>query len=63
MTSNFVMTPQKYPEYLHTKKILLFFLKTPKDIEIQHFEPSLRMYKNIRIPPPWGSNPLPTTCF
>ena len=33
-----------------------FFLKTPKNIEIQNFEPkkkdlSLRMYENIRVPP------------
>ena len=31
------MTPKKYPQNLHTPKIF-FFLKTPKNIEIQNFE-------------------------
>ena len=53
------MTPKKYPQNLHTKKILIF-LKTPKNIEIQNFEPpkndqSLRMYENIKSPPPLGT--------
>ena len=54
------MTPQKYPQNLHTQKVFIF-LKTPKNIEIQNFkppknDPSLRMYENIRVPPlppPW----------
>ena len=53
------MTPQKYPQNFHTPKIF-FFLKTPKNIEIQNFEPqkmSLRMYENIRVSP-WVSNML-----
>ena len=32
------MTPQKYPQICHTPKIFIF-LKTPKNIEIQNFEP------------------------
>ena len=49
------MTPKKYPQILYTPKII-FFLKTPKNIENQNFEPpkndpSLRMYENIRVPP------------
>ena len=49
------MNPQKYPKNLHTPKIVIF-LKTPKNIEIQIFEPPkmTRAYvcvKNIRVPP------------
>ena len=60
------MTPQKYPQNLHTQKRFIF-LKTQNNIEIQNFEPqrndrSLRMYENIRVPPPpppppWDSGP------
>ena len=32
------MTPQKYPQNLHSKK-RYFFLRTPQKIEIQNFEP------------------------
>ena len=32
------MTPKKYPQNFHTQKIFIF-LKTPKNIEIQNFEP------------------------
>ena len=35
---NFVMTPKKYPQNLHTPNIFIF-LKTTKNIEIQNFEP------------------------
>ena len=47
--------PKKYPQNLHTPQF--FFLKAPKNIEIQNFKfkknnPSLRMYKNFRVPPP-----------
>ena len=51
------MTPQKYLQFFfHTPKNI-HFLKTPQNIEIQKFEPqkndpSLRMYENIRVPPP-----------
>ena len=49
------MTTKKYPQNLHTQNFFIF-LKTPKNIEIQNFDPkndpSLRMYENIRIPPP-----------
>ena len=47
------MTPKKYPQNLHTPKIYSFS-ETPKNIEIQDFEPSLRMCENIRVPPPPG---------
>ena len=47
-------TPKKYPQNLHTPKNI-YFLKIPKNIEIQNFElknnPSLRIYKNVRVPP------------
>ena len=52
----YVMIPKEYPQNLHTPKIILFFfLKTPKNIEIQNVEPtrndtSLRIYENIRAP-------------
>ena len=51
------MTPKKYPQNFHTPPKKTFFLKTPKNIEIQNFEPqkndpSLRMHENIRVPPP-----------
>ena len=51
------MTPRKYPQNLHTPQKILIFLKTPKNIEIQNFEPqknepSLRLCENIRVPPP-----------
>ena len=47
--------PKKYSQNLDTQNILIF-LKTPKDIIIQNFEPpknnqSLRMYENIRVTP------------
>ena len=32
------MTPRKHPQNLHTPKIFVF-LKTPKNIETQNFEP------------------------
>ena len=53
------MTPKKYPQNLHTPKIFIF-LKTPKNIEIQNFEPQkmTRAYVCMKIseyppPPPW----------
>ena len=54
------MTLKKYPQNLHTKKIL-FFLKTPKNIEIQNLEPKkmTRAYvcfENIRVHPPRASH-------
>ena len=50
--------PTKIPlKYLHTPKNIFFFLKIPKN-EIQNFEPKngagLRIYENIRVPPPLG---------
>ena len=51
------MTPQKYPQNLHTPKIL-FFLKTRKKTELQNFEPkrNIRAYVCMKIseyhPPP-----------
>ena len=52
--------PKKYPQNLHTPKIFIF-LKPPKNIENQNFEPpknspSLRMCEIIRVPP-WGGDP------
>ena len=51
------MTPKIYPQYLHTPK-KFSFLKNPKEIEIQNFEPQkiaqayiICMYENIRVPP------------
>ena len=54
-----ISTKSSYP-----KKIFIF-LKTPKNIEIQNFEPkkngpSLRICENIRVPPPWGQSMLQT---
>ena len=50
------MTPQKYPQNLHTPKNI-HFSDSPKNIEIQNFEPqkndpSLCLYEIIRVPPP-----------
>ena len=57
------MTPPPHPKKKKKKKIhkilipknYSFFLKTPKEIKIQNFEPpknqSLRMYGNIRVTP------------
>ena len=53
------MTPKISTKSLSPKKLFIF-LKTPKNIEIQNFEPqkngrSLRMRENIRVPrPPWA---------
>ena len=59
------MTPKIYPQNLHTPKKIFIFLKTPKNIEIQNFEPQkmdrayvLRMRENIRVPPPPTPPPL-----
>ena len=48
-----ISTKSSYPQKI------LFFLKTPKNIEVQNFEtkkngPSLCMCENIRVPP-WAS--------
>ena len=52
---------KKYPQYLHTPPKILIFLKTPKNIEIQNFEPPkiARAYvcENIRVPPPPPATP------
>ena len=50
------MTPQKYPQNLHTPKIFVF-LKTPQNIEMQNLEPKnvTRAYVYMKIsedPPP-----------
>ena len=46
------MTPQKYPQNLHTQKIFIF-LKTRKKPELQNFEPQ-KNYPRLRMydPPP-----------
>ena len=54
-----ISTKSLYPPPPPKKKIFIF-LKTPKNIEIQNFEPpkngpSLRMCENIRVPT-WGNN-------
>ena len=50
------MTPKNIHKIFIPQKIFIF-LKNPKNIEIQNVEPqkndpSLRMYENIRVPPP-----------
>ena len=37
--AQFCDDPQKYPQELHTPQKIYVFLKTPKNIEIQKFEP------------------------
>ena len=62
------MTPKKYPQNFDTPKNYSFFLKTPKNIEIQNFDPppppkkkkkKARAYVCVKIselpPPPLGS--------
>ena len=56
------MTPKNYSQNLHVPQNIFIFLKTQKNIEIQNFEPkksdpSLRMYENIRVPPPPPPHP------
>ena len=56
--AQFCDDPQKYPQNLHTPQKIFIFLKTPKIIEIQNFEPpknnpSLR--ENIRV---WAQHSL-----
>ena len=46
--SNFVMTPKKYSQDLHIPKIL-FFQKTPKNIEIQNFGPKKVTRPNVQM--------------
>ena len=60
------MTLKNIHKIFIPKKIFIF-LKTQKNIEIQNFEPkknapSLRMYKNIRVPPP-PPPPPPWVCM
>ena len=56
--SPFCDDPKKYPQNLHTPKNIYFSdpPPPPQNKEIQNFESkndlSLRMYENIRIPPP-----------
>ena len=60
------MTPQKYPLNFHTPQKLFIFLKTPKNIEIQNFEPQkiARAYVCVKIsdypspPPGFQTRPL-----
>ena len=58
------MTPQKYPQNLHTQKILIF-LKTRKKLNFKILNPKelsrLCMYENIRVPPPLPPPPPPET--
>ena len=61
------MTPKNINKIFIPQKIFIF-LKTPKNIEIQNFEPpkidpSLRMYESIRVPPPSpGPKQFSKTC-
>ena len=55
--AQFCDDPQKISTKSSYPQKILIFLKTPKNIEIQNFEPkknapSLRMCENIRVPPP-----------
>ena len=61
------MTPKKYPQNFIPPKIFIF-LKTPKSIEKIKIlnlknDPSLRMYENIRVPPPPPGQLLMTRGF
>ena len=57
------MTPKEYPQNLHTPPKIFIFLKTPKNIEIQNFEPQkmVRVYVYVKISeyPPLGADPGP----
>ena len=61
------MTPQNYPQNLHTQKKIFILLKTPKNIEIQNFDPKkmTRAYVCMKIseypPPPHGT--MPRVCL
>ena len=50
-----MVTPQKNIHKIFIPPKIFIVLKTPKNIEIQIFEPKkisrLRMYKNVRVPP------------
>ena len=56
--ANFCDDPKRIATKSSYPPKILIFLKTPKNIEIQNFDPpkknstSLRMYENIRVPPP-----------
>ena len=55
--AQFCDDPQKISTKSEYPQKIFIFLKTPKNIEIQNFEPqkkgpSLRMCENIIIPPP-----------
>ena len=59
------MTPKKYPQNFHTQKNI-YFSENPKKYRNSKFwtqknEPSLRMYENIRVPPPPPPGTIP--CF
>ena len=57
------MTPQKYPQNLHTPKNINFSENPQKywngKFRTQNNDPRLRMYKNIRLPPPPPPPPPP----
>ena len=59
------MTPQKIFTKSSYPQKYAFLLKSPKNIELHYYDPpppngpNLRMYENIRVPPPPGdSTPL-----
>ena len=59
--AQFCDDPKKYPQNLYTPQKILIFLKTPKNIEIQNFEPPKMGRANVCVKiseyPPWGSGP------
>ena len=60
--AQFCDDPQKISTKSSYPKKIFIFLKTPKNIEIQNFEPQKmgRAYVCVKISeyPPWGFNPL-----
>ena len=60
--AQFCDDPPKYPQNLHTPQKYYFFLKTPKNIEIQNFEPKEmdRAYVCVKISYPPGALPPPS---
>ena len=68
--AQFCDDPPKNIHKIFISQKIFIFLKTPKNIEMQNFEPkkngpSLRKCENIRVPPPppppWVQGYLPST--
>ena len=63
--AQFCDDPKKYPQNLHNPKKRFIFLKTPKNIEIQNFEPPKmgKAYVCVKISEyPPGSSLFPKEC-